>query len=1754
MKIALKSRKIISVLLSVIVIAATVFTVLAVNAAAASGEGMAFDANTMYQMNSSIPDRTAYTFEAEIYVPSNLGDTKRAYNLIGNWSTNAADRDKLEWNIEIHTYGVIRLFHTSGKSLFFHGGDNTAEITKSGNATNEAYLSTLKTEYYDKGDKAPFDIRKYTGTTAAPEYVKVTITADTVTGNASLYYNGEHIMTIEGSSALKGRNLTPSSKHPYHVIGGDYRDNNSGYFSGRIKNMAMYSDIRTAEEIKAYADSDVFSVDATDANLLFAYDMTKAKDGFLEDLSANHRNANNTNYTTDEGRTFTAEDNLAAITAPNAMPRTYEAWIYPTTTSRPGVIIGNYSSGCSAIVNFEIHSSGKPSVYIKNENGDLMETKFSYDIRRNAWAHLVITHETLATGGARFTCYVDGVKVDSFVTALDYEFNPMNMVRFQVGGDSRSNNSQYFKGRIKNIALYSDVLTEEQIVASYKSGIDTDEDSLLLHYELEGTEGQTFIEDQSDNGMDLAPLQPIFYENQSPAKDYAYSFAVVGDTQKLVYNDVYYGTDYTSYIYDWLVQNKNSKNIKFVLGVGDITEKNGKDQTSDDDIDQTDLEWNLAVAQHQKLYDAGIPYGIIMGNHDTVPQLDKYFAEDKNFTEADIGYYSGTSLGNYYMRFTVGETKYMMVGLEYGADDAVLDWAGEVIAANPEHRVIITTHAYMFRDGTTLDINDVVPPRKPTSTSGTKNNGDQMWTKLASQYANVIMVLSGHDPYANIARRQDVGVNGNTVTQMLIDFQSSDTTYKYQTGMVAMLYFSADGKEVQVEYISTYKTLEAQKLDANAKDVIFNSYTNQFSFTIPEIKTLESVECEYGTIPAAYANEITYPFVVFKADKTFIGAYGDLGEATAAAKEKGSSGNYYVLMRRDAEQSVKSTGLAGVRGSITIDLGGNTLYKSAIGYVFDMYVNDNSSSTLTNGYDARGTFSIKNGNIVSYDTSHPIACVNYGASLAKNYSIAFEFIDVKFTDLAGGCHILDSWENGYEGTTSHVYASVLFDNCTFDYAGSLADTTINMIQLSGDGNDRVIWDVEIRGGNIISNSAISSSTFISANDNTNGRADKVTFTAGEDGKYIIQILPDTAEAPNIFEVWSKLGDRDMFFAPLSKDEGYALYELQAGNLSDHGLVTAYGFVPNDQIDPENYPLLLFKNGAYIGRYDVFSMGTSSAGVLSGAKTLTDGNEEGEIGSTVEILFIGDAEVTGIFSNMGQILGTVIIDLNGHKLIQSYTSNSMLFTQAKYWKGMQDATFQVINGEMLLKTQLLTFSAYGELYQTGDGTDSYKHFNISFDNVKFSYANGSTATNFLGLFTDGASVFGKAVQYNVEFNGCTFDFTNAASMSVIMNANDNKTASENGEAATNCIVDVEVNGGKIITSNSEIDFFETVDNGSSVVFGKDKDDNYTTLSIASDNAGSDILNTLSSKQGITMAFANGKLEGEYVNYTLVPKVIADYNVKSSITLWSSFVYNVYLLKSDTLASISIDGTSYSEEALTVKEINGAEYYLVKIDLSAKESLRDISVVIALNTDGTTVRYTATLNVVKYAGYILEGEHSDEEKALVRDMLSYARAAYAYFETVDAVKLNAVDSLIGKNYEENSVPDMTKSPVKPTENRGFAEVTVNLGAVPSFRFYLADGYGIEDFDFNLGGRGVEVSLGSNDKGDYLDVTAYAYRMCDTVSYTVIVDGVEYTESFNIYAYYAYVLANHADDEALIALVERICKYSESAEAYRASVTAE
>lgn len=737
----------------------------AMPAGAAERSGAVFEVDELYRTSERL-DAQPHTYEAWVKVEKGAPASELGV-IAGNYKNGST-----------HSYGMEVRANGNPFLWLGYGGEGTNQRIS-----------------FDK-----VDLR--TG-----EWTHVAITHDNKT--AYCYINGELVQTV--SAPLPDVNM---SKTGALCLGGDLRSGNKRYLkNSELSSVALFSDMRTEAEIKA----DMANVALSDADILAAYDFSARDTSSLKDLSSKGRDLTYSGKLLDVpkvedtekgGMTFTSEAYKLAKIIEKPI-KTLSATVYfpksMPASERGGVIIGNYN-GNRICVNFEIYSDGSPRVYIKDSSNTTYNFVFDQiNVYTGEWTDIAVVKES----ESKMSCYINGeLKQTITKNAPDVISTDVHV----LGGDQRSGNTQYFRGRLMNVALYSEALSAAQIASGSNKG-------LICSFELDGKSGEKNIDDKSGNGFG-AKLNSIYFTEKAPLEDYAYSFAVVGDTQILALS---YQDKFTA-LYDWIIDNVEEKKIKYVLGLGDITD------------DDTNAEWALAKKNIIRM-NGVVPYSLVRGNHDSVNQMKKYFPMSE-FGSTVTGTYESNSIINSYHKFAVGDVKYLIFTLDYGAFDEVLDWAAGIIEAHPDHNVIITTHAYMFRDGTTLDAGDVVPP----SNKGPKyNNGDHMWDKLIKKHENIVLVLSGHDPCDYVVAAQDKGTNGNIVTQMLIDPQGVDKA-QGGVGLVTMLYFSSDGKTMQVE---TYST------DRKA----FYLEENQFTLTLdlvepkPEETTAEATEPETTAPP-----------------------------------------------------------------------------------------------------------------------------------------------------------------------------------------------------------------------------------------------------------------------------------------------------------------------------------------------------------------------------------------------------------------------------------------------------------------------------------------------------------------------------------------------------------------------------------------------------------------------------------------------------------------------------------------------------------------------------------------------------------------------------------------------------------------------------------------------------------------------------------------------------------------------------------------
>ena len=620
-------------------------------------------------------------------------------------------------------------------------------------------------------------------------------------------------------------------------------------------------------------------------------------------------------FAANEGLTFSQNDEKKwrMENELDAMPYTFSFKMKVAanaTSGRLGIIFSNYDGGSTnswhggtsygaKTIDLEVHNNGNPRFYYGgNNNGaaKAVDLKFtSLDVRTGDWIYLTFVKES-----DKVICYLTdstGTKSQALSSEYAYHADVLDLP-FVLGSENRSTHQYPFGGAISEVAIYTKALTQAEVESAYRNGVDTESQSLLVYYDI--SEAPTDrIEDKSGNGnsMKLDDLVKKSDSANTPEepddnrpRDYAYSFAVVGDTQYLVENDVNRGTNNTKTLYDWILKNKDSKKIQYVFGLGDITDN------------KTDVaQWDHVTAAITQL-DGNIPYYLVRGNHDASSHFNQYFNNDtyvSQFNDPDLAdnsacFFEAGKIDNAYTKFTIGETKYLVMLLDYGANDAVLAWASDVIENNPTYRVIINTHGYLSSDGSWLDDESYSP-----DSTGTKdaNSGLEMWEKLVSRHRNIFMVLCGHDPYyhgGDILMLRSEGEGGNTVTQLLIDPQSLDYDNPNsdaddndpQYGMVAMLYFSEDGSRVWVEYISTVLTTEENG------DYLHRE-ANQFSFDLISYEGNGIVSIEH-----VKREGLVDTYIIFYTNGTYqeyTVTNGAAGSGTAAdAPYIGDNGNWFI--------------------------------------------------------------------------------------------------------------------------------------------------------------------------------------------------------------------------------------------------------------------------------------------------------------------------------------------------------------------------------------------------------------------------------------------------------------------------------------------------------------------------------------------------------------------------------------------------------------------------------------------------------------------------------------------------------------------------------------------------------------------------------------------------------------------------------------------------------------------------------------------
>ena len=239
-----------------------------------------------------------------------------------------------------------------------------------------------------------------------------------------------------------------------------------------------------------------------------------------------------------------------------------------------------------------------------------------------------------------------------------------------------------------------------------------------------------------------------------------FTLAVIPDSQQEVLKA---DDDRLASRLQWLVAQRQELNLAMVLHVGDLLNWDTPDH----------IQYERASKAFKILDEAGLPYALTVGNHDTAATKEggsaapgKTNTEQRNVSTFNT-YFPATRLKvvgrtwqenkveNAWRTFSAGGMDWLVLNLELWARPEAIDWARTIIDKHPHHNVILLTHAFLTGKGEIQPNNGGYGDKSPQF----------IFDNLLKPCANVRLVFCGH--VGTHACRADKGEHGNTIHQFL---------------------------------------------------------------------------------------------------------------------------------------------------------------------------------------------------------------------------------------------------------------------------------------------------------------------------------------------------------------------------------------------------------------------------------------------------------------------------------------------------------------------------------------------------------------------------------------------------------------------------------------------------------------------------------------------------------------------------------------------------------------------------------------------------------------------------------------------------------------------------------------------------------------------------------------------------------------------------------------------------------------------------
>ena len=221
--------------------------------------------------------------------------------------------------------------------------------------------------------------------------------------------------------------------------------------------------------------------------------------------------------------------------------------------------------------------------------------------------------------------------------------------------------------------------------------------------------------------------------------------------------------EYYYKIYEFAAEGYKNGDFGYIFTTGDLVDDRPYAEVAP-------RQWGVASKALAIAEEAGMPAGVVTGNHDVADFTPTDYSAGPNTTSDYSKFWEyfpatrfnqtdwyGGSLNNnrsHYDLVTVGNVDFIILQLGYGfeADDETIAWANDVLETYRHRVAIVSTHQYL-----------------QNNTADRYGRAELIFSKIVDPNPNVKMVLCGHDDGSLCLEKK--ASDGRTVYEILADYQ-----------------------------------------------------------------------------------------------------------------------------------------------------------------------------------------------------------------------------------------------------------------------------------------------------------------------------------------------------------------------------------------------------------------------------------------------------------------------------------------------------------------------------------------------------------------------------------------------------------------------------------------------------------------------------------------------------------------------------------------------------------------------------------------------------------------------------------------------------------------------------------------------------------------------------------------------------------------------------------------------------------------------